>query len=73
MLVTIHNNVSGVLLILLSALASQNINVMDLQLGHRGNKGYAALGVDGNPRVIRELLTRLGDQFYETTHLSLKV
>jgi histidinol-phosphatase (PHP family) len=73
MLVTIHNNVSGVLLILLSALASQNINVMDLQLGHRGNKGYAALGVDGNPRVIRELLTRLGDQFHETTHLLLKV
>jgi len=72
MLVTIHNNVSGVLLILLSALASQNINVMDLQLGHRGNKGYAALGVDGNPRVVRELLSMLGDQFHETTHLVLK-
>ena len=72
MLVTIHNNVSGVLLILLSALASQNINVMDLQLGHRGNKGYAALGVVGNPRVVRELLTQLGDQFHETTHLVLK-
>lgn len=72
MLVTIHNNVSGVLLILLSALASQNINVKDLQLGHRGNKGYAALGVDGNPRVVRELLTKLGDQFHETTHLVLK-
>lgn len=72
MLVTIHNNISGVLLILLSALASQNINVMDLQLGHRGNKGYAALGVDGDPRVVRDLLSKLGDQFYETTHLVLK-
>ncbi|MRT94362.1 histidinol-phosphatase HisJ family protein [Ancylomarina sp. 16SWW S1-10-2] len=72
MLVTIHNNVSGVLLILLSAMASQNINVIDLQLGHRGNKGYAALGVDGNPRIVRELLSQLGDQFHETTHLHLK-
>ena len=73
MLVTIHNNVSGVLLILLSALASRNINVMDLQLGHRGNKGYAALAVEGNPRVVSELLARLGDQFFETTHLLLNV
>ncbi|MGZ2371409.1 histidinol-phosphatase HisJ family protein [Ancylomarina sp. YFZ004] len=72
MLVTVHNNVSGVLLILLSAMASQNINILDLQLGHRGNKGYAALGVDGNPRVVRELLSLLGDQFHETTHLHLK-
>ena len=72
MLVTIHNNVSGVLLILLSALASQQINVLDLQLGHRGNKGYAALGVEGNPRVVRDLLSQLGDQFHETTHLLLK-
>jgi len=72
MIVTVHNNVSGVLLILLSAMASQNINIIDLQLGHRGNKGYAALGVDGNPRVVRELLSHLGDQFHETTHLHLK-
>jgi histidinol-phosphatase (PHP family) len=72
MLVTVHNNVSGVLLILLSAIASQNINITDLQLGHRGNKGYAALGVDGNSSVVRELLSQLGDQFHETTHLLLK-
>jgi len=72
MLVTIHNNVSGVLLILLSALASQQVNVLDLQLGHRGSKGYAALGIDGNPRVVRELLNQLGDQFHEITHLRLK-
>ncbi len=72
MIVTVHNNVSGVLLILLSAMASQNINIMDLQLGHRGHKGYAALGVDGDSGVVRDLLSHLGDQFHETTHLRLK-
>jgi histidinol-phosphatase (PHP family) len=69
MILTIHNNSSGVLLILLSALASRNINVIDLQLGHRGQKGYAALGVEGDRQVVTELLSQLGPQFFETTHL----
>ena len=71
MILSIHNNSSGILLILLSALASQNINVMDLQLGQRGQKGYAILGIDGNTRLASDVLSKLGPQFYETTHLML--
>jgi histidinol-phosphatase (PHP family) len=71
MILSIHNNSSGVLLILLSALASQNINIKDLKLGQRGNKGYAILGVEGNSQMVSDILGKLGPQFFETTHLKL--
>lgn len=71
MILSIHNNSSGILLILLSALASQNINVIDLKLGQRGQKGYALLSIDGNAQMAKTILTKLGPQFFETTHLSL--
>ncbi|MGQ1911264.1 histidinol-phosphatase HisJ family protein [Marinifilum sp. RC60d5] len=71
MILSVHNNSSGVLLILLSALASQNINVLDLRLGHRGNKGYAILGIEGEKRKVGDVIGKLGPQFFETTHLNL--
>ncbi|MDQ2177909.1 histidinol-phosphatase HisJ family protein [Marinifilum sp. D714] len=71
MILSIHNNSSGILLILLSALASRNINVNDLKLGQRGNKGYAILGIDGNSQLVSDVLKKLGPQFFETTHLQL--
>lgn len=71
MILSIHNNSSGILLILLSALASRNINVKDLKLGQRGNKGYAILGIDGNAQLVSDVLKKLGPQFFETTHLQL--
>ncbi|MBU1076484.1 MAG: histidinol-phosphatase HisJ family protein [Spirochaetes bacterium] len=71
MVLTVHNDKPGVLLILLSALASRQINVADLQLGHRGDKGFAVLGVEGNERDVAEVLTKLGPQFYEVSHLTL--
>jgi len=71
MILSIHNNSSGILLILLSALASRNINVKDLKLGQRGNKGYAILGIDGNSQLVSDVLKKLGPQFFETTHLQL--
>ncbi|WP_421919449.1 histidinol-phosphatase HisJ family protein [Marinifilum sp.] len=71
MILSIHNNSSGVLLILLSALASQNINIKDLKLGQRGNKGYAILGIEQCSKAVSEILKKLGPQFFETTHLQL--
>ncbi|RUT79867.1 histidinol-phosphatase HisJ family protein [Ancylomarina longa] len=71
MILSVHNNSSGVLLILLSALASQNINILDLRLGHRGQKGYAILGIEGNASLAHNILTQLGMQFFETSHLLL--
>jgi hypothetical protein len=71
MILSIHNNSSGILLILLSALASRSINVKDLKLGQRGNKGYAILGIDGNSQLVSDVLKKLGPQFFETTHLQL--
>ena len=71
MITSIHSNTSGVLLVLLSALASQNINVLDLQLGHRGQKGYAVLAVDGDEQQIKMLLPKLGPQYYETSYINL--
>ncbi len=71
MILSIHNNTPGILLILLSALASQNINIIDLKLGHRGQKGYALLSIEGNAQNAGNVLTKLGPQFFETTHLSL--
>ncbi len=71
MILTVHGNHPGVLLVLLSALASRNINVMDLQLGARGEKGFAALGVDGDERDVAELLTRLGPSYLEASQIAL--
>ena len=71
MLITVHANRPGVLLVLLSALASRNINVVDLQLGARGEKGFAALGVEGDERDVTELLTRLGPSYLEASQIVL--
>lgn len=65
MILTRHENSPGVLLILLSALASKNINIIDLRLGKRNKIGYSALAVDGDSNVIKDLLNRLGNQYYE--------
>ena len=65
MILTRHENSPGVLLILLSALASKNINIIDLRLGKRNKTGYSALAVEGDRGTIRELLNKLGDQYYE--------
>lgn len=64
-ILTKHNNAPGVLLILLSALSSKDINIKDLRLGKLNNKGFSAIAVDGDSNVIRNLLTKLGDQYYE--------
>lgn len=64
-IVTKHNNAPGVLLILLSALASKGINITDLRLGMLNNVGYSALTIEGDSNTIRYLLTKLGDQYYE--------
>ena len=64
-ILTKHNNAPGVLLILLSALASKNINIIDLRLGKRNKMGYSAIAVNGDKNVINYLLSKLGDQYYE--------
>ena len=71
MIITVHGNHPGVLLVLLSALASRNINVVDLQLGARGEKGFAALGVQGDERIVAELLTQLGPSYLEASQIIL--
>ncbi len=65
MIVTKHENSPGVLLILLSALASKHVNIIDLRLGKRNKIGYSALAVDGDSNEIRMLLDKLGEQYYE--------
>lgn len=64
-ILTKHENAAGVLLILLSALSSKNINIVDLRLGNLNKVGYSALAVNGDSNVIRALLTKLGNQYYE--------
>lgn len=64
-ILTKHENAPGVLLILLSALASRGINIKDLRLGQLNTVGYSALAVDGDSNVIRVLLSKLGNQYYE--------
>ncbi|MBT8384969.1 MAG: histidinol-phosphatase HisJ family protein, partial [Bacteroidia bacterium] len=64
-ILTKHHNAPGVLLILLSALASKNINIMDLRLGKLNDIGYSALAIDGDSNIIRNLLSKLGEQYYE--------
>jgi histidinol-phosphatase (PHP family) len=71
MVITVHNNRPGVLLILLSALASRSVNVLDLQLGSRGERGFAVLGIDGDHRDVAAVLTELGPQFYEANQIVL--
>jgi histidinol-phosphatase (PHP family) len=73
MVITVHNNRPGVLLILLSALASRNVNVLDLQLGSRGERGFAVLGIEGDEREVAAVLTELGPQFYEANQIVLPV
>ena len=65
MILTRHENSPGVLLILLSALASKSINIIDMRLGKRNKVGYSALAIDGDSNVIRGLLSKLGEQYYE--------
>jgi histidinol-phosphatase (PHP family) len=64
-ILTKHHNAPGVLLILLSALASKHINIIDLRLGKRNDTGYSAIAVDGDSNIIKNLLNKLGDQYYE--------
>jgi hypothetical protein len=71
MLITVHSNRPGVLLVLLSALASRNVNVIDLQLGARGDKGFAALGIDGSERDVSDALSRLGPEYHEASQVVL--
>ena len=71
MIVSVHANRPGVLLILLSALAARNVNVLDLQLGKRAGKGYAVLGVSGETRDIAASLADLGPEFVEVSHIEL--
>ena len=71
MVLTVHNNRPGILLILLSALASRGVNVLDLQLGKRGDHGYAVLGIEGDEREAAAVLGRLGPQFHEVSLLRL--
>jgi predicted amino acid-binding ACT domain protein len=71
MVITVHNNRPGVLLILLSALASRSVNVLDLQLGSRGERGFAVLGIEGDRRDVAAVLTELGPQFYEANQIVL--
>jgi histidinol-phosphatase (PHP family) len=71
MVLTVHANRPGVLLVLLSALASRKVNVLDLQLGERGDKGYAALGVEGDERAVAGLLPLLGSGYLEAVQVLL--
>ena len=66
-ILTKHNNQPGVLLILLSALASKHINIVDLRLGKRNKFGYSALAVEGDVNTIEKLLTQLGPQYHEAS------
>jgi histidinol-phosphatase (PHP family) len=71
MIITVHSNRPGTLLILLTALASRGVNVVDLQLGRRGERGFAVLGVQGGEREVAEVLTQLGPQFHEASQILL--
>jgi histidinol-phosphatase (PHP family) len=66
-ILTKHHNAPGVLLILLSALASKNINIIDLRLGKRNDVGYSAIAIDGDSNVVNGLLKKLGKQYYEAS------
>ena len=72
MVITVHSNRPGTLLVLLSALASRGVNVKDLQLGQRGERGFAVLGVQGGEREVAEVLTQLGPEFHEASQVLLR-
>ena len=72
MVITVHSNRPGTLLILLSALASRGVNVVDMQLGQRGERGFAVLGVQGGEREVAEVLPQLGPLFYEASQVLLR-
>ena len=71
MIVAVHANRPGVVLVLLSALASCGVNVVDLQLGARGDKNFAALGIEGDEREVAEVLRRLGPSYFEASQIVL--
>ena len=71
MIVAVHANRPGVVLVLLSALASRGVNVVDLQLGARGDKNFAALGVEGDERDVADVLRRLGPTYFEASQIIL--
>jgi len=71
MLIAVHANRPGVVLVLLSALAARGVNVVDLQLGARGDKNFAALGIEGNERDVAEVLRRLGPSYFEASQIVL--
>jgi len=71
MIIAVHANRPGVVLVLLSALASKGVNVVDLQLGARGDRNFAALGIEGDGRDVAEVLTRLGPQYLEASQVEL--
>ena len=71
MIIAVHANRPGVVLVLLSALASRGVNVVDLQLGARGDRSFAALGIEGDGRDVAEVLTRLGLQYLEASQVEL--
>ena len=72
MVITVHSNRPGTLLVLLSALASRGVNIKDLQLGQRGERGFAVLGVQGGEREVAEVLTQLGPEFHEASQVLLR-
>ena len=69
MIVAVHANRPGVVLVLLSALASCGVNVVDFQLGARGDKNFAALGIEGDERDVAEVLRRLGPSYFEASQV----
>jgi histidinol-phosphatase (PHP family) len=69
MLIAVHANRPGVVLVLLSALAARGVNVVDLQLGARGDKNFAALGIEGDERDVAEALRRLGPSYFEASQI----
>ena len=71
MIVAVHANMPGVVLVLLSALASCGVNVVDLQLGARGDRNFAALGIEGDERDVAEVLRRLGPTYVEASQIIL--
>ena len=71
MIVAVHANQPGVVLVLLSALASRGVNVVDLQLGARGDKNFAALGIEGDERDVSEVLRGLGPSYFEASQIVL--
>jgi histidinol-phosphatase (PHP family) len=47
------------------------VNVVDLQLGARGDRNFAALGVEGDERDVADVLRRLGPTYYEASQVIL--